>query len=128
MPVLYYIAEEQIRKQLLQLFEGVKKKFCFSLIFFNSLEKQFIHHVAGTWSTDILDMKGNGIKHNRGWKVHLNLIHNFSRYGGTAPGKNIWSEYDRFLRNSSHNVRKKPQTFEDVDRKAFYEKLCMIFL
>ena len=90
--------------------------------------KTDVYHVDDIWSLDILDLKGYGPEHNRGYRYVLVIIENFSKYGWTVPLKNRNAQIIKdFLENILISSRRKPNLIETDRGKEFFNNISHFF-
>ena len=86
--------------------------------------KTDVHHVDGTWSLDILDLKDYGPKNNRSYRYVFVTIDNFSKFGWTVSLKN---KNAQTIKDSFENIlissKRKPGLIESDRGKEFYNKV-----
>ena len=91
--------------------------------------KTDVYFIDDVWSLDILDLKDNGPKNNRGYRYVLVTIDNFSKFGWTSPLKNknaqtIKASFENILISSNRS----PNLIETDRGKEFYNNIFQDFL
>ena len=86
--------------------------------------KTDVYHIDDIWKLDILDLKENGPKNNRGYRYVLVIIDNFSEFGWTIPLKNknaqtVKDSFEKIIINS----KRKPNLIESDRSKELYNKI-----
>ena len=90
--------------------------------------KTDVYHIDDIWSLDNLDHKDYGAENNRGFRIFLVIIDNFSKFGWTVPLKKNAQTLKESFEIILMSSKRKPNLIESNRGKELYNNIIRDFL